>query len=73
MDQLQAKPVPCCELRTRSNSERTGIGVFQDYYQLTFLKDYTASDISWIGSLELFIMLAGVIICPCPSISPKDN
>jgi MFS family permease len=41
---------------------RKGIGVFQDYYQSTLLKNYTASDISWIGSLELFIMLAGGLI-----------
>lgn len=43
-----------------SANGHVGIGVFQDYYQSTFLKSYTASDISWIGSLELFIMLAGV-------------
>lgn len=41
-------------------NSKIGIGVFQDYYQSTFLKAYTASEISWIGSLEVFIMLAGV-------------
>lgn len=37
-----------------------GIGIFQDYYQGHQLSNYSPSDISWIASLELFVMFAGV-------------
>ncbi|KAL1974653.1 hypothetical protein VTN31DRAFT_4857 [Thermomyces dupontii] len=33
------------------------VGVFQDYYQLHQLKDYTASEIAWIPSLQIFFMV----------------
>ncbi|KAL4861278.1 hypothetical protein BDV12DRAFT_208164 [Aspergillus spectabilis] len=36
-----------------------GIGIFQDYYQSHQLQSYSSSTISWIASLELFIMFAG--------------
>lgn len=39
-----------------------GIGVFQSYYESHQLQQYSASDISWIASLELFIMFSGVCI-----------
>ncbi|KAJ7511388.1 MFS general substrate transporter [Mycena galericulata] len=32
-------------------------GVFQDFYLTDFLKSYTASDISWIGSVQIFLEL----------------
>ncbi|KAL4940485.1 hypothetical protein BDV06DRAFT_213459 [Aspergillus oleicola] len=35
------------------------IGIFQDYYQSHQLRSYSSSTISWIASLELFIMFAG--------------
>ncbi|OBT60997.1 hypothetical protein VE03_09739 [Pseudogymnoascus sp. 23342-1-I1] len=35
------------------------IGIFQDYYQLHQLRDYSSSTISWIASLQLFIMFVG--------------
>ncbi|KAN0083543.1 Major facilitator superfamily domain containing protein [Elaphomyces granulatus] len=35
------------------------IGVFQDYYQLHQLKNLSPSTVSWIPSLESFMMLAG--------------
>lgn len=44
----------------------TGIGVFQAYYQETYLREYSPSTISWIASLELAILFGGV------SPSPKD-
>jgi hypothetical protein len=34
------------------------IGVFQEYYQDTLLRGYSASTISWIPSLEVFLMTA---------------
>ena len=37
----------------------TGIGVFQDYYQTTLLRQYSPSTISWIVSLETFMMFLG--------------
>ncbi|TLD27993.1 major facilitator superfamily transporter 1 [Venturia nashicola] len=45
-----------------SNPWHPSIGVFQSYYQLTYLHDYLESDISWIGSLGVFIMLAGGLV-----------
>ncbi|KAK9323688.1 major facilitator superfamily transporter 1 [Lipomyces orientalis] len=35
------------------------IGIFQDYYQSHQLRDYSPSAVSWIASLELFMMFAG--------------
>jgi MFS family permease len=35
------------------------IGVFQDYYQEHLLRGYSSSTISWIPSLELFMMFFG--------------
>lgn len=38
-------------------------GVYQDYYTRDFLSNKTPSDISWIGSFQLFIMYAlGVVV-----------
>lgn len=37
-----------------------GMGIFQDYYQGHNLREYSPSTISWIASLEIFVMLAGV-------------
>ncbi|KAH6972367.1 major facilitator superfamily domain-containing protein [Ilyonectria sp. MPI-CAGE-AT-0026] len=33
------------------------VGVFQEYYQNNMLKDYSASTISWIPSLQIFFMM----------------
>ncbi|KAK1142186.1 hypothetical protein N8T08_008112 [Aspergillus melleus] len=38
------------------------IGVFQDYYQANQLHSYTASSISWILSLEPFVLFAAGIV-----------
>ena len=35
------------------------IGVFQEYYQETLLPQYTSSTISWITSMEVFMMFLG--------------
>lgn len=42
--------------------EETGIGVFQDYYQAHQLKDMSPSAVTWIPSLETFVMFFGVRI-----------
>jgi MFS family permease len=34
-------------------------GVFQTYYQLNFLSSQSASNISWIGSMQAFLLFAG--------------
>ncbi|KAK1243447.1 hypothetical protein MKX07_004075 [Trichoderma sp. CBMAI-0711] len=34
------------------------VGAFQDYYQASLLKEYSASTISWIPSLQIFFMMA---------------
>ncbi|KAB8229637.1 MCT family MFS transporter [Aspergillus alliaceus] len=34
------------------------VGIFQEYYQRNLLKQYSASTISWIPSLQVFFMLA---------------
>ncbi|PTB63200.1 MFS general substrate transporter [Trichoderma citrinoviride] len=34
------------------------VGVFQDYYEATILKEYSASTVSWIPSLQIFFMMA---------------
>ncbi|KAI0537200.1 major facilitator superfamily domain-containing protein [Xylaria digitata] len=36
----------------------TSIGVFQDYYEVNFLHDYTPSEISWILSIQVFFISA---------------
>lgn len=36
------------------------VGVFQEYYQNDLLREYSASTVSWIPSLELFFMLGMV-------------
>lgn len=40
----------------------TGIGVFQAYYQTHQLQDISPSTVSWITSLEVFNMFAGVCV-----------
>lgn len=35
------------------------IGVFQEYYQENMLRGYSSSTVSWIPSLELFMMFVG--------------
>ena len=37
-----------------------GMGVFQDYYQTALLKQYSASEIAWIPSLQIFFIMAAV-------------
>ena len=32
-------------------------GVYQTYYELDLLRGFTASDISWIGSLQVFLLM----------------
>lgn len=36
------------------------VGVFQEYYQTRLLPQYSASEISWIPSLQIFFMFAMV-------------
>lgn len=38
----------------------TAIGLFQTYYEKYPLSSYTASEVSWIPSLQIFFMFAGV-------------
>lgn len=35
------------------------IGIFQDYYQLNSLSQYSSSTVSWIPSMEVFVMFLG--------------
>src|ERR1700742_4026360 len=37
-----------------------GVGVFQEYYQNSLLNGYSASTISWIPSLQFFLMMGMV-------------
>ncbi|KAG9245451.1 major facilitator superfamily domain-containing protein [Calycina marina] len=39
------------------------IGTFQEYYQLNTLKQYSSSTVSWITSMELFVMFMGGPFC----------
>ena len=39
-----------------------GYGTFQAYYQLHQLKDRSPSEISWIGSVQLFLMFSGGLV-----------
>ena len=41
-------------------------GVFQSYYQLTAYPNKSASDISWIGSLQLFLQVCGTLSSTSP-------
>ena len=43
-----------------TDKEIPGIGTFQEYYQINLLKQYSPSEISWIPSLQIFIMFAMV-------------
>lgn len=36
----------------------TSFGVFQAFYTTSFLQSFSASDISWIGSVQLFLELS---------------
>ena len=40
----------------------TAIGVFQTYYEMGPLSNYSASTISWIPAFEVFMMFLGVYI-----------
>ena len=40
----------------------TGIGTFQEFYQGTYLRQYTPEEIAWIPSLQVFMMFATVHI-----------
>ena len=43
----------------------TAFGAFQTYYRAGFLKDETPSDISWVGSMQAFLLLfAGFLAGP---------
>lgn len=35
------------------------IGIFQEFYQLDYLKQYSSSTVSWIPSMEVFMMFLG--------------
>jgi MFS family permease len=39
------------------------IGVFQEYYQETLLRQYSSSTVAWIPSMETFMMFLGGPIC----------
>ncbi|KZV89502.1 MFS general substrate transporter [Exidia glandulosa HHB12029] len=36
----------------------TAFGVFEDFYVRVYLSDYTSSQISWIGSMQLFLLFS---------------
>lgn len=38
----------------------TGVGTFQSYYETDLLREYSASTIAWIPSLQIFFMFAMV-------------
>ena len=38
----------------------SGVGIFQDYYSSELLRGYSASEIAWIPSLQIFFMMAMV-------------
>jgi len=38
----------------------SGVGVFQEYYENTLLRGYSSSTISWIPSLQFFLMMGMV-------------
>ncbi|KAL9082942.1 MAG: hypothetical protein Q9165_008723 [Trypethelium subeluteriae] len=38
------------------------VGVFQDYYQKHFLQNYSNLDISWISSVQVFMIFSGGIV-----------
>ncbi|KAK7203972.1 major facilitator superfamily domain-containing protein [Myxozyma melibiosi] len=38
------------------------MGVFEQYYKETLLKDYSTSQISWISSIQTFIMTFGALV-----------
>ncbi|CAK5274378.1 unnamed protein product [Mycena citricolor] len=37
----------------------SSFGVYQDFYARTYLDNYSSSSISWIGSVNIFILLSG--------------
>ena len=40
-------------------------GVYQSYYEVTLLPNYSASSISWIGTVQGFLLLmAGIVVGP---------
>jgi hypothetical protein len=43
-----------------TNKDLPGIGTFQEYYQINLLKQYSPGEISWIPSLQIFVMFAMV-------------
>jgi hypothetical protein len=43
-----------------TDKDLPGIGTFQEYYQINLLKQYSPSEISWIPSLQIFVMFAMV-------------
>lgn len=55
-----ADPLRLCLFEFESNLLLLGVGVFQEYYQNNMLKDYSASTISWIPSLQIFFMMGMV-------------
>jgi MFS family permease len=43
----------------------TSFGLFQDYYKQTYLKEYSPSDIAWIGTVQGFLLFgAGIFSGP---------
>lgn len=57
--------IPCL-MPTRANLRRLSpplaIGIFQDYYQSNQLHSYSSSSISWILSLEPFVLFAAGLV-----------
>jgi MFS transporter, MCT family, aspergillic acid transporter len=43
---------------------QSGVGVFQDYYETDLLRQYSASKIAWIPSLQIFFMYF-MVRMPC--------
>jgi hypothetical protein len=66
MDQWYAPQVNMFAIWVSQLINSTAVGVFQEYYQSTLLKDYSSSAVSWIPSLQFFFMMA--LVChelPC--------
>lgn len=53
-------PHPIPSSFPHADTQHTGIGVFQGYYESVLLRDYSATTVSWIPSLQIFFMFFSV-------------
>ena len=47
---------------TNSATKWSAFGIFQEFYTTSWLSNYSASDISWIGGVQSFFQLACAVI-----------